>query len=200
MNAREIKLVVLALLLTAAAGSGYWFYLREDTQNPAEQDKGNKAVKIPPATSIRLSLLDQEDGTGDGVNIFNYRKPQLTEAPAPEQPVLTAIAPPPPPPVLQPPTTAPQPARPAEPQVTPLPLTYSGFAKDDNNEMIAFLETTAQGGAAAGHYNLREDDFFMGRIRVLKITDTAVEVEDWERPEAQRTKQTIQISNTLIKK
>jgi hypothetical protein len=73
-----------------------------------------------------------------------------------------------------------------------LPLVYAGFARDTDNRMVAFLETT---GSAAGHFNLRESDYLIGRYRVNKITPQTIEIEDIERAEsAPDRKRTISIS------
>jgi hypothetical protein len=65
--------------------------------------------------------------------------------------------------------------------------------------MVAFLETTGGGGAAAGHFNLREDETLLGRYRVNKITVDSVELEDMERAEGAR-KQTINIDTAIAVK
>jgi hypothetical protein len=194
MNSREKKLLTIALLLTGAAGGGYWYYNLESAEGPAAAAKKDDSAPIPPPVSIGLRFMESGDGGGKAVNLFNYRREELEEAPPPPEQPFQLVTAPPPPVVPQPRNLQPAgPAVPAEPPVVNVPLAYSGFARDENDEMIAFLETNGT-GAPAGHYNLREDDFLLGRFRVMKISADTVEVEDMDRPErSANRKQTLSI-------
>jgi hypothetical protein len=46
------------------------------------------------------------------------------------------------------------------------------------------VETNGQGGVTSGHFNLKEGDYLVGRVRVTRITPDAVEVEDMDRAES----------------
>jgi hypothetical protein len=156
---------------------------------------GAKATEIPPPDRINVQMMASSEGVaGAERNPFGFGR-EVVVAPPPPPIVIPPPPPPPPPPVINRPTT-PVNTTPVVNIPPAITLTYTGYARDEANEMVAFLETPAAGGAPAGRFNLREDDFLLGRYRVTRITETLVEYEDQERPEASR-KQTINIAQQL---
>ncbi len=65
--------------------------------------------------------------------------------------------------------------RPPPPPPPPIPLKYVGFASvaPNSKALIATLMDDSQ-----HHFNLREGDIWMGRYRLTRVTETAVDVED----------------------
>jgi hypothetical protein len=162
-----------------------------------------KDVVIPGGSGrINTGGMEGADAQASlGRNPFSFKVEIVTAPPPP--PLPPPIPPPPPPPPPQPPRGGGGPTSTAAvvPNIPTIPLTYTGYARDDANELVAFLETNGQGGAPVGHYNLREDDFLLGRIRVNKITLESVEVEDMDQAEnARNRKQSIPITPNLAPK
>ena len=130
-----------------------------------------KAVTLPPQSSarIRLDLLGPVD-TADNIgknNLFQFRA-----HPAPEPP-KEAMRPMPPPPPINPsrliPVTPPGPPA--------IALKYYGFVRvgPSGKLLTAVLEDSSQ-----HFFRAVEGDFIMGRYRVVRVTETTVEVEDME--------------------
>jgi hypothetical protein len=190
MSARDRKLILVALLFTAAGGAIYWQFFG-GAVSIANSVTGPRGADVPPPDRINVGQMGGSEAVASADrNPFSFGREVVI---APPPPVVVIPPPPPPPPPPQPP-----PDRGRNPQTTTastaptVPLNYTGYARDDENQMIAFLETTGT-GAPLGHYNLKEDDFLLGRFRVSKITPESVEVEDLERSE----KRTINISPQL---
>jgi hypothetical protein len=201
MKPREKVLVVLLVLVTG--GVIYWQFFSGSLTGGANPGATADGTKIPSgAGRINTDSLDSAEGRASlGRNPFSFKREIVT---APPPPPLPPPQPPPPPPTPPPPRPGPTgptgPTTPAGPNLPNVPLQYTGYARDDANEMVAFLETNGT-GAPVGHYNLREDDFLLGRFRVNKITIESVEVEDMDRAEnASNRKQSIPITPTLAPK
>ena len=118
---------------------------------------------------IQLELLDKARADEDlgKSNLFAYRNSRPPEP--------TKVAPPPPPPVVtnNPP---PRPTVVAPPPPPPIPLKYVGYAFVEPNSKV--LIATLLDDTQQRHFNAVQGDIFMGRYRVLRITDTVVDVED----------------------
>jgi hypothetical protein len=199
MNAKNRQLILVGVLFTVAGGAAYWqFYPSSSTV--ANAGTAPNAQVVPPAKRIDIDLIAGSESRGSvGRNPFLFFR-EVIVAPPPPPPEITLAPQPPVTPVI--PTTRPPDPRPTTPTQTiapAIPLQYKGYARDDDNRMVAFLETTGGGGAAAGHFNLREDETLLGRYRVNKITVDSVELEDMERAEGAR-KQTINIDTAIAVK
>ena len=173
------KVRILVILLVILGVTVFFGYRMNRTPNPAVvQAEAQKPVTPQPVESdarIRLDLLNKEN-TGDDLgkkNLFQYGPP-----PAPPAP--------PKPPVVQNPnpgfsaanpnllSSAPS-VSPVPPPPPPIPLKYIGFAyvEPNSKQLIAtFLDDTKN------HFNAVDGDIFMGRYRVVHVTDSAVDVED----------------------
>jgi hypothetical protein len=183
MNAREKKLMLTIVVLTLTGTSAYWGLQRPRQEPPASPTPPD----IDQRQAARISKLTDVDGDGyEGRGIFQYAPPRLTPQPLPND-TFTADPPfppgPEPPPRPEPPRPGPL-AVPVADNLVDVPLVYNGFARDDSGTMTAFFETNGQGGVTSGHFNLKEGDYLVGRVRVTRITPDAVEVEDMDRAES----------------
>jgi hypothetical protein len=136
----------------------------------AKDQKPTPVTATPNDARIQLELLDKARADEDlgKSNLFAYRNSRPPEP--------TKVAPPPPPPVVNP---NPAPARPmvqTPPPPPPIPLKYVGYAFVEPNSKV--LIATILDDNQQRHFNAVQGDIWMGRYRVLRITDTAVDVED----------------------
>ena len=173
LNILIILLVVLGLTLVLG------YRMNRPVSTSAVQTPESKPVTsapVPTDARIRLDLVDKPDGAQDigRNNVFQYR--QGRPSPDITKPGSTPITPAPP--II---TASPPPARPpgpaAPPPPPPIPLKYQGFAVVNSNTgtFTAFLTDDS-----SRHYNVLVGEVLLGRYRVTRISDTAVEVEDLE--------------------
>ncbi|HEX4996803.1 MAG TPA: hypothetical protein VFY29_01170 [Terriglobia bacterium] len=191
MNTRGKKLALLALLMTAA-GAAWWQY-----GGVAPSGRGNAVTPAPMIpTGDRIHKLGSfEDAPGGTRPLFSFDRPPAQPARPPEI-VIKRF--PDPPPIIDPigPPVDKPPVKPA-PEPPNVSLQYTGYARAEDNRMVAFLEANGS-GVPAGHYNLREEDYLLGRFRVNSISADAVEIEDTQRDETSPSRrQRITINPTL---
>jgi len=185
-NPEQKKLRILVGLLIVLGITLFIGYRMNRTSNPAiVQAEDQKPVAAPPVQTdarIRLDLLNKEKSDEDlgKKNLFEYGSP----AQLPPSAVSTGGNPAKP---AMPPNAmgnanvnpntglTPVPITRTPPPAPPIPLKYIGFAyvEPNSKRLIATLIDDTQ-----HHFNAVEGDVFMGRYRVLHVTDTSVEVED----------------------
>lgn len=170
---RNILLVLLAVLgVTLALG----YRVNRPGTPAAARTPEPKASQNPQTASnarIRMDLVEKS-GDSENVgrnNVFQYREWRAAPlrgmahaAPTPPsllQPSVTSV------PVVTPP--------PGPPPPPPIPFRYQGFAVVNSapSALTAFL-----GLDPARHYNATVGEVFMGRYRIVGITEKTVEVED----------------------
>jgi hypothetical protein len=165
-------LIILVVILAATVYVGFRVSRTPDlTVVQAEGQKPAPAAATRSDARIQLDLLDKARANEDlgKSNLFAYRNSRPPEP--------TRIAPPPTSPVVN----NPAPTRPtvvAPPPPPPIPLKYVGYAyvEPNSKQLIATLLDDNQ----QRHFNAVQGDTWMGRYRVVRITDTVVEVEDIE--------------------
>jgi hypothetical protein len=164
-------LIILVVILAATVYVGFRVSKTPDlTVVQAKDQKTTPATATPNDARIQLELLDKaraDDDLGKS-NLFAYRNSRPPEP--------ARVAPPPPSPAVN---SNPAPTRPTAvvpPPPPPIPLKYVGYAYVEPNSkvMIATLLDDSQ----QRHFNAVQGDIWMGRYRVLRITDTLVDVED----------------------
>ena len=172
------QLVLIGLIVVLGLTLYFGLQMNRTPDLVAVQAQGKRSAAVASGQAdakIRLDLLDKASDTGDigKKNLFQYGPPPAPPAPA------TPPAPPVGPSISNPAATSPRPpvAPPAPPPPPPVPLKYVGFASVEPNSktLIATLIDDSQ-----HHFNAVEGDVFMGRYRVARITDTAVDIEDLE--------------------
>ncbi len=180
----QSRLRILILLLIALGLTVFISSRLSRRPNPAVvQAENQKAAPVAPVQAearIRLDLLDKESANRElgKKNLFQYGPPPAPPAPPPG----TETSTPPPPQTLPGAVTARPVVPPGPPPPPPIPLKFIGFAfvEPNSKALIATLSDDAQ-----RHFNFVEGDVYQGRYRILKITDTSVEVEDLEVPRRQ---------------
>ena len=148
------------------------------TPNPvvaqADAPEAVVAAQLKGDARIRLDLLDRKTADDDlgRKNLFAFGAKQ----PPPEAVKPVPVQPPAPPNVVAMPPTRPVGPPPAPP-APPIPLKYIGYAylEPNSKALIATLLDDRQ-----HHVNAVEGDVYMGRYRVIRVTDSLVEVEDLE--------------------
>ena len=167
-------LIILMVILAATVYAGYRVTKTQDLAIvQAKDQKPTAATATPNDARIQLELLDKARADEDlgKSNLFAYRNSRPPEPPK--------IAPPPPPPPTVPNnTTATPPPRMAPPPPPPIPLKYVGYAFVEPNSKV--LIATLTDDNQQRRFIARQGDIWMGRYRVLRITDTVVDVEDIE--------------------
>ena len=163
-------LIILVVILAATVYVGFRVTKTPDLAVvQAKDQKPPAATATPNDARIQLELLDKARADEDlgKSNLFAYRNSRPPEP--------TKVAPPPPPPVVtnNPP---PRPTVVAPPPPPPIPLKYVGYAFVEPNSKV--LIATLLDDTQQRHFNAVQGDIFMGRYRVLRITDTVVDVED----------------------
>ena len=172
------KVQILVLLVLVLAATMVHGRRMNRAPNPvvvqADAPKTSAAVQIKGEARIRLDLLGKTALPEDlgRKNLFAYgAKQPPPEAAKPLPPVL----PPPGNVVTLPPAQPPGP--PPAPPPPPIPLKYVGYAYFEPNSkaLIATLLDDRQ-----QHFLAVEGDVYLGRYRVVRVTDSIVEVEDLE--------------------
>jgi len=163
-------LIILMVILAATVYVGFRVTKTPDLAVvQAKDQKPTAATATPNDARIQLELLDKARADEDlgKSNLFAYRNSRPPEP--------TKVAPPPPPPVVSnnPP---PRPTVVAPPPPPPIPLKYVGYAFVEPNSKV--LIATLLDDTQQRHFNAVQGDIFMGRYRVLRITDAVVDVED----------------------
>jgi hypothetical protein len=164
-------LVVLLAVLSLTVVLGYRMVRPPVAATVPPSPNAKAQGSQPPVASnatIRLDMVDKEDGEQDiGTrDLFKYKP--LPPPPAPKPPPGSF-----PPAGSLPPQPLPQ-ATPIQRAVTPpINLKYQGFAVSDTpSKLTAFLSDDAR------HYNVTTGEVLLGRYRILTITDKSVEIED----------------------
>jgi hypothetical protein len=122
------------------------------------------------ATRIRQDLNDDKNNQGvvGRRNVFQYYVP-----PPPPKP-------PPPPPPPAPPQRAVQPSAPIQVQA-PAPFSaLSNFQFDAVGITGKPSKLQASIDDKTNHYLVSEGDYILGRYRIVRLTETSVEIEDTE--------------------
>jgi hypothetical protein len=192
MSSRNKQLILIAMLFSLAGTLGYWQFFAAASGGGGPLPPNGRGP-VPPGEYIgKLGAVNGPDG---GRDLFSYG-----HVPLPAPPVQRAEIKPytgPGPEITVPPGGTPPPPVPPTPGPPPITIAYTGYARDNHNRVTAFLETSGA-NAPAGHYNLRETDFLVGRYRVNRITADAIEVEDLDRAEtAPDRRRTIAITPPL---
>ena len=140
----------------------------------ADAPKAAAPIQLKGDARIRLDLLDKRTSADDlgRKNLFAFGAKQ----PPPEAVKPAPVQPPAPTNVVTMPPTRPAGPPPAPP-APPIPLKYIGYAflEPNSKALIATLLDDRQ-----HHVNAVEGDVYMGRYRVIRVTDALVEVEDLE--------------------
>jgi hypothetical protein len=180
MTAEKKKQVqLLVLLFVVLIGVGIYEYSSLFPSTPAAAAspaaKVARATQLLPTSSngtrIRQDLIDDKSNQGavGRRNVFQYYVPPPPPKPAP---------PPPPPPRVDPPRQVVQPP----PQPPPLPPSaLSNFQYD--GIIISpkpGLPLRASIDDKTNHYSVSEGDYILGRYRIVRLTETSVEIEDTE--------------------
>ena len=166
-------LIILVVILAATIYVGFRVSKTPDlTVVQAKDQKPAPVTATPNDARIQLDLLEKARANDDlgKSNLFAYRNSR------PPEPARTT--PPPPAPVINnnPAPTRPTPVMPPPPP--PIPLKYVGYAFVEPNSKV--LIATLLDDSQQRHFNAVQGDIWMGRYRVLRITDTLVDVEDIE--------------------
>jgi hypothetical protein len=168
-------LIVLVVVFALTLVLGY--RMNQPPSTAAVQTGETKSSPTAPAASdarIRLDLVEKPEASQDigRHNVFQYSRPAAPPA-VPEESRLNPPARPnlPPPPVARPPGPT------GPPPPPPIPLKYQGFAvvNSGTGSFMAFLTDETQ-----KHYNVTVGEVLLGRFRITRISDNAVEVEDLE--------------------
>jgi hypothetical protein len=168
----NILIVLLAVLaLTLVLG----YRMNQPPSTAAVQTAETKSSPTAPAASdarIRLDLVEKPEASEDigRHNVFQYRRSAVPAVP-PESRLSPPVRPNLPPPVVR------QPGPTGPPPPPPIPLKYQGFAvvNSGTGSFMAFLTDEMQ-----KHYNVTVGEVLLGRFRITRISDNAVEVEDLE--------------------
>lgn len=177
------KLEILIVLLVVLGLTLVFGYRMNQPPSMAAVQQGSdtKTSASPPAQSdarIRIDLVEKPPEASEEVgrnNVFQYRQRPAPPPPGPGS-LPGAAGPPPPPSMMTPVPTRPQGPPPAPPP-PPIPLRYGGFAvvNAPPGTLVAFLFDDQQ-----RHYKVNAGEVLMGRYRIVRITGSAVEVEDLE--------------------
>jgi len=181
MTAEKKKQVqLLVLLFVVLIGVGIYEYMTLFPSTPAAASspaaKVARVTQLLPAVSnggtrIRQDLID--DHSSKGVvgrrNVFQYYVPPPPPKPAPPPP------PPPPAPRSDPPRVVTSAAPP--PPFSALSLfQYDGIIISPKPG----LPLRATIDDKTNHYSVSEGDYILGRYRIVRLTETTVEIEDTE--------------------
>jgi len=166
-------LVALVLLLVAVAGYTYWTNRTPSKGAPlSPTEKIARAAALPSAgnAQIRLDLIrdkPQKEVVGQR-NVFLYYVP-------PKPP------PPPPPAYVPPPARGPIVSQPSgPPQAPPPPPSLLSSFKYDG-VVTSAIPGTVRASISDGpvnRYNVSEGEYILGRYRIVRVTETQVEIED----------------------
>jgi hypothetical protein len=171
---RLVFLMVLLVVLGFTLAMGNRISRSPDTAAvQAPERKGASAAPTQTDARIRLDLLDRPEGseTLGKNNLFQYRtraaNAKTSGASAGSQPPQTS-----PPLAIQ--TTPTRPTGPPPPP--PIALKYRGFAyvDPDRKALTGFI------GDDTRHFNAVEGEVLMGKYRITRITESAIELEDLE--------------------
>ena len=166
-------LIILVVILAVTVYVGFRVSRTPDlTIVQAKDQKPAPAAATPNDARIQLDLIDKTRANEDlgKSNLFAYRNGRSPEA--------ARVAPPPPPSMVN---SNPAPTRPTvvtPPPPPPIPLKYVGYAYVEPNSKV--LIATLLDDTQQRHFIAVQGVTWMGRYRVLRITDTLVEVEDIE--------------------
>jgi hypothetical protein len=166
-------LIILVVILAATVYVGFRVSRTPDlTVVQAKDQKPMPAAATPNDARIQLELLDKARANEDlgKSNLFAYRNGRPPEP--------TKVAPPPPPSMVNNNPAATRPTVVMPPPPPPIPLKYVGYAYVEPNSKV--LIATLLDDNQQRHFNAVQGDIWMGRYRVLRITDTVVDVEDIE--------------------
>jgi hypothetical protein len=164
------KLRLLILLLIALGVTLFIGFRINRRPNPevvqAQASKNEPIVPVQRDARIHLELLNKKNSEEAGKkNLFQYPQPKPVAPP----PQTTAQAPPP---TFVPPAVPVTPPLPPPPP--PIPLKYIGVAYVEPNSK-ALIAALMDGQV---HFNAVVGDVYLGRYRVARITETAVDIED----------------------
>ena len=176
MNAADQKKAKILALLIVIAGLTWYLVYRMSPETPAvaaappaTQKPGAGGAKNPkavPGAAIRLDLLEHSapPGNAGARNLFQYRP-----KPVPPPQIVAAS-----PPVYAPPSQ-PVPTGPPPPPAPPpfKAFRYESWIKDGNGRIIA-----AQLIEGGNIYPVREGEVLLGQYRILRVTESLVEIED----------------------
>ena len=180
MTAEKKKQVqLLVLLFVVLIGVGIYEYQSFFPSTPAAASTPAAKVArvnqllptVSNGTRIRQDLIDDHSHTGvvGRRNVFQYYVPPPPPKPAPPPP-------PPPPPVVP---------RPDPPRVvTQPPPPFSALSVFQYDGIIISpkpgLPLRASIDDKTNHYSVSEGDYILGRYRIVRLTETSVEIEDTE--------------------
>ena len=177
MNAKEKQRLKILLVLLAALGVTIVFVYQMNRPQTAAaiEPPQTRITRQPPAPNdarIRIDLIEKGargESAGDE-NVFQYRMGRPASPPpgAPIAPPPTLVTQPPPS-VVTPPAGPPPPP--------PIPLKYQGYAQAQTG-LTAFLSDDTSG--TPRHFNATAGEVLMGRYRVVRVTESSVEIEDLE--------------------
>jgi len=171
MTGKEKQQLKILIIFLAVLGLSSLYAYRMNqpqtasaVQTPQAAQPANPAV--PNDARIRLDLVEKPAPEDVGRNnLFQYRFGQAAQAQQP--PAFT----PPPVVVNQPPPGPLPPSLPPPPP--PIPLRYQGYAHAQTG-LTAFLADGER------QFNVMAGEVLMGRYRVLRVSESLVEVEDLE--------------------
>jgi hypothetical protein len=174
MNAEEQKKAKILGLLILIAGLTWYLVYRLSPETPAvaaapaaaARPAGTGKAPISPSeAAIRLDLLEQSapSAAAGRRNLFQYRP-----KPVPPPKVVAA-----PPPVYVPPVTTISSPPPPPPQPQMRPFRYESWIKDGNGKIIA--AQLIEGGNV---YQAKEGEVLLGQYRIVRVTESLVEIED----------------------
>lgn len=146
-------------------------------QSPAPGSSPAPSVDEDDPT-LHVDQLDRQAGTAEAgrTNLFQYR--QMVVHTPPRTGSTTATRPgggdPAQPNPFAPGDVKPQPTTPPPPAPPPpITLKYQGFGSTGTgSRLTAFLSDDQR------HFNVTEGEVLMGRYRIVRVTESAVEVED----------------------
>jgi len=178
MNRRDRQRLNILLVLLVVLGLTVLLVYRMNRpiSTSAVQTREVRKTANPPAASdarIRLDLVDKReaDQAIGRNNVFQYRERRPAPSSSRPSPVTVIPAAPPVNPAVRPSVPPPPPPPP------PIPLKYQGFAvvNSEPGMFTAFLSDDGQ-----RHYNVTVGEVLLGRYRIVRISDSAVEVEDMQ--------------------
>lgn len=173
-------LVVLLFVLAVTLTLGYRMNREPIVVNVQAGDAKTSANPAQNDARIRIDLVEKPEASENvgRTNLFQYRQPKAAAPPPGAQQPGAVPAPPGTGPSMSGGPMLQRPAGPPPPPPPPpIPLKYIGFAvvNSQNGSLVAVL-----GDDLNRHYNVTVGEVLFGRYRIVRVTDTSVEVEDLE--------------------
>jgi hypothetical protein len=166
MERKRKQLILLGVLLVVLAVTVYYSWLPVGTtgrtaftsnERGARQAKAERVPVTAPDVNLEALAAERPKPGPSSRNLFRFRPPPPPKAPPPAPPAVfvppAAIGPPPPPPV------------------PPIPLKLVMTFTQGSGQRVATL-TDAFGRQSSG----KEGDAIEGRYRILRITESSVEL------------------------